>query len=160
MQQDNYIKETTDLGLDVVEEIRNNRQDVLDGKLLAIPFPLPGLMRALPGVERATYYLSTANSKIGKTKISDFLFLYSVILWYMNNPNRGIKPKILYFTLEQSKQEKMREIFAFMLFYYKKWIVSAKQLQSKWGDKPISGNVVDMLNRDNNRFIKTIYLPK
>jgi len=154
---DIYIEQTTQLGLDALEEIKFNRQQVLDGNLLAIPFPLPSLMKALPGVERATYYITTANSKVGKTKIADYLFLYSVIHWYMNNPNRGIKPKIIYFTLEQSKREKMREIFAFTLYLYKKWIISAKQLQSKWGDKPIGSHVVDMLSAEGNRFLKTVY---
>lgn len=155
--EDNYIKETTELGTEAIEEIKFNRQTVLDGNLLTIPFPLPGLMRALPGVEKATYYITTANSKVGKTKIADYLFMYSVVLWYMNNPNRGIRPKILYFTLEQSKREKMREIFSFMLYLYKKWIISAKQLQSKWGERPIESSVIDVLSTESNRFLKTMY---
>ena len=75
----------------------------------------------------------------------------------MNNPNSGIRPKILYFSLEQSRREKMREIFAFMLFLYKKWIISAKQLQSKWGDKPVGDQVIQMLDAEKNRFLKTMY---
>lgn len=157
MKHDLYIQEAIELGAEAIEEIKYNRQTVLDGNLLTIPFPLPSLMKALPGVEKGTYYITTANSKVGKTKIADYLFMYSVVLWYMNNPNRGIKPKILYFTLEQSKREKMREIFSFMMYLYKKWIISAKQLQSKWGDKPIGSKVIEMLNVESNRFIKTIY---
>lgn len=157
MEKDRFYRETEELGKAALKEIKDNRQAVLDGKLLAIPFPLPTLLKALPGVERGTYYITTANSKVGKTKIADYLFLYSTIVWYMNNPNRGIKPKIIYFSLEQSKKEKMREVFAFMLYLYNKRIVSAKQLQSKWGDKPVGSEVVDMLSSESNRFLKTFY---
>ena len=69
--QDGYIQETTELGQFAINEIISNREQVLNGNVLAIPFPLPSLMKALPGVERATYYITTANSKVGKTKIAD-----------------------------------------------------------------------------------------
>lgn len=109
--EDNYIKETTELGTEAIEEIKFNRQTVLDGNLLTIPFPLPGLMRALPGVEKATYYITTANSKVGKTKIADYLFMYSVVLWYMNNPNRGI----IHFLYKYNIKENISLIFSLLL---------------------------------------------
>jgi hypothetical protein len=43
-----------------------------------IPFSevLPRFSEYLPGITQNTYYSITANSKIGKTQFTDFLFLY------------------------------------------------------------------------------------
>ena len=61
-----------------LESLRKNKDLRLSGKFTSIPFILlPELSKVIPGVEQEKYYIVTANSKVGKTKLADFLFLYN-----------------------------------------------------------------------------------
>ena len=60
----------------VKAQIKKNKQIRLDGGYTCIPFVLlPKLGQVVPGIEQEKYYLVTANSKVGKTKLADFLFI-------------------------------------------------------------------------------------
>jgi hypothetical protein len=62
----------------IKKEIKRNKQIRLDGGYTCIPFlNLPKLGKIIPGIEQEKYYLVTANSKVGKTKLADALFLYN-----------------------------------------------------------------------------------
>ena len=62
----------------VKQQIKKNKQVRLDGGYTCVPFILiPSLGEILPGVEQEKYYIVTANSKVGKTKLADFLFVYN-----------------------------------------------------------------------------------
>lgn len=52
---------------------------------------------------------------MGKSKITDFLFVYSPIEYVLNNKT-NIKVKVFYFSLEMSKEDKIKEAISYKLF--------------------------------------------
>jgi hypothetical protein len=79
--------------------IVNRRDRILSGKINCIPWGLPRFEKQNPGIEQGKYYLCSANQKVGKTQIVDWLFVYNSIQQILDN-NLNIKLKIFYFSLE------------------------------------------------------------
>jgi replicative DNA helicase len=77
------------------------------GEFNAIPFGIEALDRHLPGVMKGLQYIVTASSGVGKTQLTKDLFVNRPYKFVKDNPNLGIKLKILYFALEESKEEFM-----------------------------------------------------
>jgi len=50
----------------VYNDLLERRERILSGKINCIPWGLPRFEDKLPGIEKGTYYLLSANSKIGK----------------------------------------------------------------------------------------------
>lgn len=67
----------------------------------------PKFSEYLPGIMQKTSYLLSASSKVGKTQIADFMFLYHPYNFIKNNPNSNIKLKIFYFSLEMDLESKI-----------------------------------------------------
>jgi len=99
----------------VFEDIENRRERILSGKVNAIPWGLPRFEEYNPGIEKAKYYLPTASSKVGKTQITDFLFMYNPFRQIKEN-NLPIKLVIKYFSLEMSKEEKIAQLLSYVIF--------------------------------------------
>lgn len=85
-----------------IEENRNREFNCISFESL-----FPRFSDYLPGIMQKTYYLVTANSKAGKTQISDFMFLYHPYNFIKNNPNSKIKLKIFYYSLEMDLESKI-----------------------------------------------------
>lgn len=116
----------------VKHQIKKNKQVRLDGGYTCIPFVLiPGLGEILPGVEQEKYYIVTANSKVGKTKLGDFLFVYNPYE-FVSTIQSDIKLKVFYFSLEVSKEEKMAQYYSYRLFKDHNIIISPEKLKSRF----------------------------
>jgi replicative DNA helicase len=89
----------------VKEEISNNAEKAAQGRLNCIPFPLKTLNKYIPGIMRGIYYAITASTGVGKTKFAKFAFVKAAYHFHKEHPDGGINPKILYFLLEESKEE-------------------------------------------------------
>lgn len=135
--------------------IKNRRKRLLEGKINCIPWGLPRFEEESPGIEQGKYYLITANSKIGKTQITDWLFLYNTIRQVMDN-NLDIKLKIFYFSLEMSQEEKMLSAFANILFVKENIIVSPKDLKSTKSDKILSEKIINIIEKYQPYFDKIL----
>lgn len=100
----------------VVADIKANRERKLKGLDNCIPWGLPRF-EALgnPGIQQGRYYNITANSKVGKTQITDWLFLYNAFN-FVKQSNSNIKLRIFYFSLEMSKEEKLRQALSNKLY--------------------------------------------
>jgi hypothetical protein len=90
-----------------LDMIRTNKSNRDNGIFNSIPFGLPSLDKHVPGIMRGMQYLITAASGIGKTQLTKFLFVNQPYKFIKDNPNLGIKLRILYFALEESKEEFM-----------------------------------------------------
>lgn len=82
--------------------IEENRQR----KINVIPFGLPRFEEYLPGIQQKQYYIITANSGVGKSQVTDFLFLYQAYDYYLTN-KKDLDLKIFYFSLEMDKESKI-----------------------------------------------------
>jgi len=102
----------------VFNQILENKSLREQGKDICIPFPFPRFSAEIPGIQKGRYYIVTANSKVGKTQICDFLFMYGPYSFTKNN-NTNIKIRIIYFTLEMSKEDKVKQAISHFLFILK-----------------------------------------
>lgn len=92
-------------------KIVENKSNKDSGSFNSIPFGLPSLdkhIRIIQGVQ----YVTTANSAVGKTQLTKFLFVRQPYKFIKEHPNAGITLKIFWFALEESKDEFMLTLIA------------------------------------------------
>lgn len=134
------------LFLRTLNTVQNKRDRILSGKINCIPWGLPRFEAQLPGIEKGKYYLFTANSKVGKTQITDWLCLYNTVRQIIDE-DLNIKLKIFYFTLEMSKEEKMLSAFANILYVKEGIRVSPTDLKSTKADKVLSQDIIEKIKQ-------------
>lgn len=117
----------------VLDEIRENKRLREEGKYIGLPVPFPRMRKLFPYITRGRYVIVTANSKVGKTQITDFMFLYWVFI-FQRELQTNFKFKIIYFSLEMSKEDKIRSAISFFLWYYKGIRMSPDRISSQYDD--------------------------
>jgi len=126
----------------VIKEIETNKKIKDAGGFNAIPWlRLPKFSKVLPGIMKGKYYLVTANSKVGKTKIADFLFVLEPYHFIKKFPNSGIDIDIDFFLLEMSKEEKITNFLSHFLYINYGVRLSPDELYSKFTEKTLSDEV-------------------
>jgi len=129
----------------VIEQIKINKQIKDSGGYNAIPWTsLPKFSSVLPGVMQKTYYLVTANSKVGKSQISDFMFVLEPYKFVNTFKDSGITLDIDYFILEMSKEEKILQYIAHFLYTDKNIRISPKKLLSMFKEKTLSNEIFNI----------------
>lgn len=115
---------------DVLKELSLNKQRRKSGDVIAIPWSLPRLSAVLPGIEQRRYNLISANAKAGKSQLVDFLYVYQPVEWIINNPGSDITLKIFYFSLEVSKESKIKSAMCYKLYKDYGILISPQKLSS------------------------------
>tara|TARA_R110000868_G_scaffold3323_4_gene21678 strand:+ start:2447 stop:3571 length:1125 start_codon:yes stop_codon:yes gene_type:complete len=113
----------------VLHGIKENKQNRLSGNPNCIPWSLKRFSSVIPGIQQGRYYLVSANQKVGKTQLADFLFLYEPY-FYLKQNKSNIKLKIFYFSLEMRKEEKIKSVISHKLYRDTKSIVSPEKMDS------------------------------
>lgn len=88
--------------LNRIEENRNKEFNCISFDSI-----FPRFSEYLPGIMQKTYYIVTAASKVAKTQLTDFMFLYHPFNFIKKNPDSKIKLKIFYFSLEMDLESKI-----------------------------------------------------
>jgi replicative DNA helicase len=90
-----------------VNKIEEKRVNLSEGKFNCIPFTdkFPKLSTVLPGIIKGIQYKVTASSGVGKTQLAKYLFVRTPYDFIKAHPKAGLKLKVLYFALEESKEE-------------------------------------------------------
>lgn len=141
---DNEIKIAT------YDRLINNLEDratkITSGKINCIPCPFPRFRNEFPGLEQSQYVIVTANTKVGKSKITDYLFVYNSIDYAFKNRDK-LRIKIFYFTLELSADFKYFQFISYMLYTKSngKIKLSPKDLRSTNSDKVLSPEILNIL---------------
>lgn len=115
----------------VFDEIKHNKKLREEGKYIGLPVPFPRMKVKFPYITKGRYGIVTAGSKIGKTQLADFLFLYWPFI-FQRELNTNLKFKIKYFSLEMSKEDKIKASISFLLFYYKGIVASPDKFSSQY----------------------------
>jgi len=130
----------------VIQTIEQNAQIRDSGGYIAIPWiNLPKLSACIPGIQKGRYYLVTANSKVGKTQLADFLFLFEPLAWIKANPTANLKPRIFYFSLEMSKEDKILSAFAHYIFKKTSKIYTPEKLLSVFHNEHLSAEDIEIV---------------
>lgn len=92
---------------DRVNKIKEAKRVQDSGGYNCIPWHpyYPRLAEYLPGIIKGVQYLVTAASGIGKTQLTKHLFVRCPYDFIKNNPDTKLKLKVLYFALEETKDE-------------------------------------------------------
>lgn len=137
----------------VKDRIKANKQVRLEGGINCIPWRnLPGLSKVVPGIQRGKYYLCTANSKVGKTQLSDYLFIYEPYEFIKEVKPKNINLKIFYFSLEMSKERKIMSILSYKIFKDKGIIVAPDDLLSVFEDRILDDKIEAIIEEYNDYF--------
>ncbi len=137
----------------VKKELKDNRLVVDSGGYNCIPWSgLGRLSQVVPGIEKKKYYLVTANSKIGKTQLAEFMFVHQPIRFVETIKPKNIKLKIFYFSLEQSKEEKILAALSNKVFEDTNKIVSPSKMLSVFNNYKLEDGIINMLDNYDSFF--------
>lgn len=125
----------------VYEGILRNKRLREEGKDISIPFPFPRFSEEIPGIQQGRYIITTAGTKVGKTKFTDSMFLYGPYR-FVNETKTNIKLKVLYFSLEMSKEDKLKEAICYFLYIYKGVRISPDKLDSIFKNYIVGNDIV------------------
>lgn len=125
--------------------IKQRRANIAAGNVNSIPIPLRRLsIRGFPGIEKETYYLITAQTKGAKSQFTSFLFLFTPILYALNNDT---PIKIFYVPLEETPERVMCRFISFMMYSLYGKYVSYRDLMSS-NNYALSKEILDLLESD------------
>ena len=129
------------------------RQRLLEGKYNCLPFPFLRFRKVYPGVEQGKFIIITANQKVGKSKLADYLFIYEPLFFMVEHPEANIKVKDIYFSLEMSATEKFNEFQCHLLSRLDKIHIDTRRLTSV--DKPCDPHIFELLESERyQKYIK------
>lgn len=131
----------------------NNKQVRHQGGYNCIPWSrLSRLSKVVPGIEKRKIYLVTASSKVGKSKLAEYMFIYEPLRFIKKHRPANIKLKVLYFSLEQSKEEKILEALSNRLFESTKQVISPTKLQSVFDNYILDDATAQLLSSFDQEF--------
>lgn len=133
---------------EIVELLQHNRNNILEGKVNCIPSPFRRFRFDFPGIRQATYYLVSGNTKAAKSQLTQYMFVFNTIIYWLENPTKVSKPKIFMFPLEESVRNITLRYYCYL--YYKLYgqRFSPLALQSIDEEHPIPQEVIDRINTD------------
>lgn len=127
----------------VREQAVSNKKAREEGKDLVIPWNrFPKLSTKLPGIQKGRYYSVTSGPKGAKTQLTDALFVMEPIDYLLTNPNTNIKLEIHYFSLEMSKEDKIKQLISNKLYIETGKVVSSENIDSLFKGYILEDSVV------------------
>lgn len=84
------------------------------------------------------------NTKSGKSQITNYLFLYTPLLYAYNNPDK-VRVKIFYFPLEETPENITLRFMSYLLYTLSSIRVAPIDLKSTNSSKILSQDVIDLL---------------
>lgn len=142
----------------ILKDLWTRRQRLLDGLINCIPSQLPGFSLDFPGVEQAKYYLISGGAKAAKTQITNYLFLYTPILYAYYHPEQ-VRVQIFYFPLEETPENITMRFMCYLLYILSgmKIRISPMELSSVQEGHPVSAEILELLNSIEYRSILDFY---
>lgn len=133
---------------DIVELLQHNRNNILEGKVNCIPSPFRRFRFDFPGIKQQTYYLISGNTKAAKSQITQYVFVFNTIIFWLENPTKISKPKIFMFPLEESKTSITLRYYCYIYYRMYNQRFSPLSLQSIDAEHPVPQEVIDRINTD------------
>ena len=132
---------------DVIDSLVIRRNNVLNGGVNCIPLPFERFRNEVPGIEQGQYVVVTANQKVGKTNLTDYLYLFSVLDYCFEHPER-CSVHIIYFALEESVQKIIERYMSHLLWQLDGIRLSPTDLRSTSIDYPIPEEALKKLQSE------------
>ena len=140
----------------IIDNLKERRERVLKGDINCIPFTFNRFNNDLPGIERGKYYLVSGNTKAGKTQITNYMFLYTPLLYAYNNPDK-VRVKIFYFPLEETPEAITLRFMSYLLFTLSGKRIAPIDLKSTNSKKILPEEILELLNSEEYQNILKFY---
>lgn len=135
--------------------INERRDKILKGGINSIPSPFVRFSDEFIGIEQKKYYIVTANTKVGKTQLASFLFLFTPLLYAYEHPKQ-MRIKIFYYPLEETPEDVTLRFMSFLLSKFAGIRISPSNLSSS-SNNPVSENIIEALHSDTIQDILKFY---
>lgn len=141
-----------------IKSIENRRKKILDGKVNCIPSQFKQFRYDYPGIEQGCYYLVSGSAKSSKSKITNFLFLYSSVLYAYYHPEQ-IRVKIFYCLLEETQENITMKFMCYLLYILSGYKIRTdiKTLKSVDKDRLVSPEIIEILKGIEYQSILTFF---
>jgi replicative DNA helicase len=113
-----------------IEKMSFNRDKAINGGVNSIPSSFERFSRYWNGVEKGKYYIVTASSGVGKSKLAKKLFVFDLVDKIIENPDWGIDLHIKYYCLEESKVNFIQSLMSYKMYYKDRQRTSVTQMNS------------------------------
>ena len=130
----------------IIKDAESRRDVIMGGGYNCIPLPYSRFRQLFPGTEQGKYIIVTANQKIGKTKLTNNLYVYEPIFFMVDNPN--IKIKIYYFTLEMAPKIEYYDFLSYLLYRLDGIVINTADLRSTNNEKPVNLDYLELLKTE------------
>lgn len=142
----------------ILDTLDDRRKRILEGDINCIPSPFRRLSNSFPGIEQAKYYLISGGPKAAKTQITNYLFVYTPILYAFEHPEQ-LRVKIFYFPLEETPENITLRFMSYLLYTLsgKQIRLSPMDLKSTNADKILDEEILDILKSDEYQKILKFY---
>lgn len=133
----------------VLKSLKKRRQNILDGNINCIPSPFVRFSEDFPGIEQGKYYIVSAATKVGKTQLANFLFLYNSVLYAYHHPDK-VALRVLYYPLEETQEAITLRFMSYLLYTISKGTIrkSPADLSSVREEYPIDEEILDIFNTE------------
>ena len=137
----------------IKESLIKSREVILRGGVNCIPSRFTRFRADFPGIRKRFSYLITGATKSSKTQFTNYIFVITPIFYYLEHPEL-IKPTIMYFPLEETKEEITLRFYAYVISYLSngKYEISPENLESVDERNPLPQEVLDIM--DSEAFIR------
>ena len=133
----------------VIKGLEERRNNIINGNINSIPSPFKRFSNDFVGIEQGQYVVVTAPTKGSKSQFTNFMYVFTPILYAYNNPDK-IDLKIIYFTLEENADRIVQRFMSFLLNYLSKGKIriSPRDLRSTSNDKPLPEEILNILKSE------------
>lgn len=128
----------------VLSNLEERRQNVLNGGTNCIPLPFSRFRSEVPGIEQGQYVVVTANQKVGKTNVTDFIYVFNALDYAFEHPDR-CSVHIIYFALEESVQKVIERYMSHLLYKLDGIRLSPTDLRSTSFEYPVPEEALEKL---------------
>lgn len=131
-----------------LKQLEERRDKLLNGGINSIPSPFKRFSSEFLGIEQGKYYVVTSSTKVGKSQLTSFLFLYTPLLYAYKHPDK-MRLKVFYFPLEETPEDIMHRFMSYILFKLSNGAIRVSPTNLKSSDNsPISEDIISMLKNE------------
>lgn len=126
-----------------VSYIKERADKIRNGGINSIPSSFVRFTSEFIGTEQKKYYIVTANTKVGKTQFTNYVFVFMNIIYAYEHPDQ-VRLKIFYYALEETPEDITLRFMSFLLNRYANIRISPSDLSSS-ANVPLSDDVLNAL---------------
>lgn len=134
----------------VYELLRTNKQNIEEGKINGIPFPIEQFHSAYPLIKQGQYILISSITKGAKSQFTSYAFLFETLFYAMAHPDL-LRVKFLYFNFEESAEDILMRFMSYCLYKFDRIRISPLFLQSPNREHLLSTEVLRLLESERYR---------